>query len=87
MVPPGADTIVIQENTTERDGERVTVTSPSLAGKHIRRAGLDFKNGAGAAARAAAVLSRSRRDARRRHEPSDGAGASAAQGRRARDRR
>ena len=44
VVPPGADTIVIQENT-ERDGERITVKSPSPAGKHIRRAGLDFKDG------------------------------------------
>ncbi len=44
VVPPGADTIVIQENT-ERDGERITVKSASPAGKHIRRAGLDFKDG------------------------------------------
>ena len=44
VVPPGADTIVIQENT-ERDGERITVKSPSPAGRHIRRAGLDFKEG------------------------------------------
>ena len=44
VVPPGADTIVIQENT-ERDGERVTVSAPSPPGRHIRRAGLDFKQG------------------------------------------
>jgi molybdopterin molybdotransferase len=44
VVPPGADTIVIQENTS-RDGERVTVNVPSSAGRHIRRAGLDFKVG------------------------------------------
>jgi molybdopterin molybdotransferase len=44
VVPPGADTIVIQENTA-RDGARVTVKSPSPAGKHIRRSGLDFKEG------------------------------------------
>jgi molybdopterin molybdotransferase len=44
VLPPGADTIVIQENT-ERDGERVVVKSPSPAGRHIRRAGLDFKQG------------------------------------------
>ena len=45
LVPPGAATIVIQENT-ERQGDRVTVKSPSPAGRHIRRAGLDFKEGA-----------------------------------------
>jgi molybdopterin molybdotransferase len=45
MVPPGADTIVIQENTA-REGECVTVKSPSPAGRHIRRAGLDFTKGA-----------------------------------------
>jgi len=35
---------VIQENTT-RDGERVTVNTPEKPGRHIRRAGLDFKQG------------------------------------------
>jgi molybdopterin molybdotransferase len=44
VVPPGADTIVIQENTT-RDGERVIVNQSEKAGRHIRRAGLDFKEG------------------------------------------
>jgi molybdopterin molybdotransferase len=46
VIPPGADTIVIQENTT-RDGNAVTVTAGSAPpGRHIRRAGLDFKEGA-----------------------------------------
>jgi molybdopterin molybdotransferase len=44
VVPPGADTIVIQENTS-RDGDRVTVRQPEKSGRHIRRAGLDFKEG------------------------------------------
>lgn len=44
VVPPGADTIVIQENTT-RDGDRVVVNTPSPVGRHIRRAGLDFREG------------------------------------------
>ena len=44
VVPPGADTIVIQENTT-RDGERVLVNQSEKPGRHIRRAGLDFKEG------------------------------------------
>src|SRR5581483_11600783 len=45
VVPPGADAIVIQENTS-RDGDRVTVLKSSAAGRHIRPAGLDFKEGA-----------------------------------------
>ena len=44
VVPPGADTIVIQENT-KRDGTRVTVTTGSPPKKHVRFAGLDFKTG------------------------------------------
>jgi molybdopterin molybdotransferase len=44
VVPPGADTIVIQENAA-LDGDRVVVKSPSPAGRHIRRAGLDFRQG------------------------------------------
>jgi molybdopterin molybdotransferase len=44
VMPPGADTIVIQENT-RREGDRVVVVSPSSTGRHIRRAGLDFSKG------------------------------------------
>lgn len=44
VLPDGADTIVIQENTS-RDGDAVTVTSASTPGKHIRPGGLDFKTG------------------------------------------
>jgi molybdopterin molybdotransferase len=44
VVPPGADTIVIQEHT-QRDGDRVTVTTAAAPGKHIRRTGLDFVEG------------------------------------------
>jgi molybdopterin molybdotransferase len=44
VVPPGADTIVIQENT-KRDGDTVLVNTSSGKRKHIRAAGLDFKNG------------------------------------------
>ncbi|MCL4710822.1 MAG: molybdopterin molybdotransferase MoeA [Pseudorhodoplanes sp.] len=44
VVPAGADTIVIQENT-ERDGDRVVVKAGAPAGKHIRRAGIDFAKG------------------------------------------
>src|SRR6266699_6981303 len=45
VLPPGTDTIVIQENTS-REGDAVTVTTPSGKGKHIRVEGLDFKRGA-----------------------------------------
>jgi molybdopterin molybdotransferase len=44
VVPPGADTIVIQEHT-KRDGDLVTVTTSTKPGRHIRRAGLDFAEG------------------------------------------
>ena len=44
VIPPGADTIVIQENTT-REGDTVVVQTASSKGRHIRLAGLDFKAG------------------------------------------
>ncbi|HKY85520.1 MAG TPA: gephyrin-like molybdotransferase Glp [Pseudorhodoplanes sp.] len=44
VVPPGADTIAIQEHA-ERNGDRVRIQKSAPANKHIRRAGLDFKTG------------------------------------------
>ena len=45
QVPPGADTVVIQENCDEADG-RVTVREGERAlAQHIRKAGLDFTAG------------------------------------------
>jgi molybdopterin molybdotransferase len=44
VVPDGADAIVIQEDTT-REGDSVTVTFAAQPGRHIRRAGIDFKAG------------------------------------------
>jgi molybdopterin molybdotransferase len=44
VVPEGADTIVIQENT-RRDGDGVEVEKSNPAGRHIRVQGLDFKAG------------------------------------------
>lgn len=44
VVPPGADTVVIQENT-RRDGDAVIVTTPAPARKNVRAGGLDFKHG------------------------------------------
>jgi molybdopterin molybdotransferase len=45
VVPSGADTIVIQENTSA-DGEILTIKTAALPGHHIRAAGLDFREGA-----------------------------------------
>ena len=44
VVPEGADTIVIQENT-KREGDRVEIEKSSAAGRHIRVQGLDFRSG------------------------------------------
>jgi molybdopterin molybdotransferase len=44
ILPDGADTIVIQENT-ERDAHIVVVEQGAAAGRFIRRAGLDFTEG------------------------------------------
>ncbi len=44
LLPDGADTIVIQENTTT-NGERVIVTEVTAAGRYVRPAGLDFRAG------------------------------------------
>jgi molybdopterin molybdotransferase len=44
VLPAGADTIVIQENT-KRDGPAIAVTAPSTVGRHVRARGLDFREG------------------------------------------
>lgn len=44
VVPSGADTVVIQEHVA-RHGDTITVNIGAPAGKHIRRAGLDFTKG------------------------------------------
>lgn len=44
-MPPGADAVVMQEDT-ERDGDRVTFTLEARRGKHVRRAGTDVRPGA-----------------------------------------
>ena len=44
VVPEGADTVVIQENT-DCGPSQVTVNAGSPAGRHIRPAGLDFPKG------------------------------------------
>jgi molybdopterin molybdotransferase len=44
-MPEGADTIVIQENTSSVGENGVEVTETVAAGRHIRRKGLDFAKG------------------------------------------
>lgn len=44
-VPEGADTILIQENADILDDGRIEATDTVAAGRHIRRAGLDFQKG------------------------------------------
>jgi len=43
-LPTGADTIIIQEDTT-RDGDQVTITEGAAKGTYVRPAGLDFTEG------------------------------------------
>jgi len=44
VLPPGADTVVIQE-VTARDGDSVVVESATSAGRNVRKRGLDFTAG------------------------------------------
>jgi molybdopterin molybdotransferase len=44
-VPSGADSIVIQENVTPLDDQRVQMMAPAELGRHIRRRGIDFLEG------------------------------------------
>lgn len=44
VVPDGADAVVIQEDTVA-DGKSVTIKQAAIAGRHIRPAGVDFREG------------------------------------------
>src|ERR1700759_2941733 len=44
VIPEGADAVVIQEDTVA-DGNTITVTEAAVTGRHIRPAGVDFKQG------------------------------------------
>lgn len=44
VVPEGADTVVIQENTS-RDGDFITTTAPTAALRNVRKKGCDFTAG------------------------------------------
>ncbi len=56
-LPKGADTIVIQENTT-RDGANLRINEATRKGKNIRPQGLDFKRGAELIAKATRMNAR-----------------------------
>ena len=44
VIPDGADAVVIQEDTVA-DGNTITVTEAAIMGRHIRPAGVDFRQG------------------------------------------
>jgi molybdopterin molybdotransferase len=44
VVPDGADAVVIQEDTVA-DGGSITLTEAAMTGRHIRPAGVDFRQG------------------------------------------
>jgi molybdopterin molybdotransferase len=44
VIPEGADAVVIQEDTV-RDGDSIDITEAAIAGRHIRPAGVDFREG------------------------------------------
>jgi molybdopterin molybdotransferase len=44
VIPEGADTVVIQEDTVVK-GDHVEITEAAVEGRHIRRAGVDFHQG------------------------------------------
>jgi molybdopterin molybdotransferase len=44
VIPDGADAVIIQEDTVAEDGG-ITITEAALPGRHIRPAGVDFREG------------------------------------------
>src|SRR5215470_16146757 len=44
VIPDGADAVVIQEDTVA-DGNCITITEAAAVGRHIRPAGVDFREG------------------------------------------
>jgi molybdopterin molybdotransferase len=44
VVPAGADAVVIQEDTVA-EGKRITIKEAAILGRHIRPAGVDFREG------------------------------------------
>src|SRR4051812_29880787 len=44
VIPDGADAVIIQEDTA-RHGDHITITEAARPGRHIRLAGIDFREG------------------------------------------
>jgi molybdopterin molybdotransferase len=44
VIPEGADAVIIQEDTAA-DGDHITITEAARPGRHIRAAGVDFREG------------------------------------------
>jgi molybdopterin molybdotransferase len=44
VIPEGADAVIIQEDTVVEDGG-ITITEAAIPGRHIRPAGVDFREG------------------------------------------
>ncbi len=44
VIPDGADAVIIQEDTTV-DGDRIAISEAAVKGRHIRQAGVDFREG------------------------------------------
>src|SRR3954451_588919 len=44
VIPDAADAVIIQEDTGV-DGDHITITEAAIAGRHIRPAGVDFREG------------------------------------------
>jgi molybdopterin molybdotransferase len=44
VIPEGADAVIIQEDTAS-DGDHITITEAAKSGRHIRAAGVDFREG------------------------------------------
>src|ERR1700721_695837 len=57
VIPAGADAVVIQEDTVV-DGNTITITEAARAGRHIRPAGIDFREGDVLLARGARLADR-----------------------------
>jgi molybdopterin molybdotransferase len=57
VIPEGADAVVIQEDTAI-EGDRITISEAAVPGRHIRPAGIDFRQGSVLLARATRLTDR-----------------------------